>query len=283
MKQKYWVFALFTVLLWALASVLIRLVFSTFSAFELTAARSLISGVILLVVCIIKKLPPPKLRDLPIFFVAGAFGFSFSSVVNNFGLAVVTAATANVALAATPIFTALIARFFLKERIRPLGWVFTGVSFVGILILVLWNGALSINAGVLWILLAAITLSIYNLMQRKLTKRYSALQSCTYCFLASAIQMSPFLPSAFRNMVSAAPIVLLVFIFLMLAASVSYLAWSKAFAIAKRTADVSNFMYLPPFIGAILAFAIFRELPDWGTVIGGVIILFGLWMFEKKA
>ena len=95
--------------------------------------------------------------------------------------------------------------------------------------------------------------------------------------------MSPFLPAAFRNVASATPVVVLVFIYLMLAASISYLAWSKAFAIAKRTADVSNFMYLPPFIAAILAFAIFRELPDWGTVIGGVIILFGLWMFEKKA
>ena len=172
MKQKYWILALFTVFLWALQSVLIRLVFSTFSPFELTAARSLISGVILLIICIIKKIPPPKLRDMPILFVAGALGFSLSAVFNNIGLMTVTAATSNVALSAAPIFSALIASFFLKERIRPLGWVFTGVSFAGMLILVLWNGALSINVGVFWVLLSALTHSIYNLMQRKLAQRY---------------------------------------------------------------------------------------------------------------
>lgn len=284
MKNKYWIYSSITVLVWGSASVLIRLTFGSFSAITLAAARSWIAAIVLLVICIIKKMPPPKLRDVPLFFAAGAIGFTVYSVFFNMGFALVTAATGNVVLAAAPIFSALIALVVFKERIRPLGWVFTGVSFVGILILVLWNGVLSINRGAIWLLIAAILLSAYNLMQRRLTKRYTALQSSAYSLIAAAILMSPFIPGAVRDVAAATPTAIIVLIYIGSCASgIAYMLWSKAFSLAKRTADVANFLYLPPFIAAIIAFFVFSELPDWGTVIGGVVILFGLWMFQKKA
>ena len=273
-----------TVLIWGFASVLIRLTFGSFSAVSLATARCWIAAITLLIICAIKKLPPPKLRDVPIFFVAGAVGFTIYSVFFNMGFSLVGAATGNVILAAGPLFSALIALVIFKERIRPLGWVFSGVSFAGILILVLWNGVLSINLGVIWLLIAAVLLSVYNLMQRRLTQRYTAIQSSAFSITASAILMTPILPSAIKDAVAAPPMAIIVLFGLGIGASgIAYLFWSKAFSLAKRTADVANFMYLPPFIAAIVAFAFFNEIPDWGTVIGGVVILFGLWMFQKKA
>lgn len=283
-KQKYWVFSSITVLIWATGSVLIRLTFGSFSVMTLAVSRIWIAAVTMLIICLINKMPLPRMRDIPIFFIAGAIGFAVYTVVYNLGFSRVTAATGNVVLASGPIFTALIARVFLKERIQPLGWVFTGVSFCGILILVLWNGVLSINSGVLYLLLTAALLSTYNLIQRRLTKRYSALQSCAYSIIASAILMSFFLPSAVGDVAAASPAAVAVLIYLGTCNSgIAYLCWSKAFSLAERTADVANFLYLPPFIGTLLAFAVFNELPDWGTVIGGIVILFGLWMFQKKA
>ena len=285
MKQKYWLYASATVLLWGSASVLIRLTFDSFGALSLTATRSWIAAITLLVVCLIKKLPLPRPRDIPIFLVAGAAGVALQSFFFNMGFALVTAATGNVILASCPIFTALIALVVFRERIRPLGWVFTGVSFAGILILVLWNGVLSINQGVLWVLLSAICLSVYNLTQRHLTAtHYSAVQSSAYSMLAAAILISPVLPSVVRDFSSAPPSAIAVAVYLGAGASgLAFLSWTKAFSLAKRTADVANFLYLPPFIATAFAFAIFGELPDWGTVLGGVVILFGLWMFQKKA
>ena len=284
LKNKFWVYSSLTILIWGLASVIIRLTFGSFSVFTLTAARSWIAAFVSLVICLVKKMPPPKLRDIPIFFISGAVGFAVYSVFFNLGFALVTAATGNVILAAAPIFSALIALVVFKERIRPLGWVFTGVSFIGILILVLWNGMLSINRGVIWLLIAAVLLSAYNLIQRRLTKRYTALQSSAYSLIAAAILMSPFIPGAVRDIAAAPPMAIVTLIYLGACASgIAYLLWTKAFSLAKRTADVANFLYLPPFIATIIAYLIFNELPDWGTVIGGVVILFGLWMFQKKA
>lgn len=284
MKQKYWVFSFITVFIWATGSVVIRLTFDSFSVVTLAVSRIWIAAVTMLIICLVKKLPPPRPRDIPIFFVAGAVGFAVYMVFYNMGFSRVTAATGNVVLSSTPVFTALIAQVFLKERIRPLGWVFTGVSFFGILILVLWNGVLSVNGGVLFLLITAILLCVYNLIQRRLTKRYNAIQSCAYSIIASAIIMSPFLPSAIGDVAAATPGAVAVLVYLGTCNSgIAYLCWSKAFSLADRTADVANFLYLPPFIATLLAFAVFREIPDWGTVVGGAVILFGLWMFQKKA
>ena len=284
MKQKYWIYSSLTVLIWGSGAVLIRLTFGSFSAITLAVSRVWLSAITMLIICAIKKVPPPRLRDFPVFFAAGAVGFSIYTVFYNLGFERVTAATGTVVLASAPIFTALIALVVLKERIKPLGWLFTAVSFVGILILVFWNGDLAVNTGALYLLVAAILLSVYNLIQRKLTQRYSALQSCAYSIIAGAILMSPLLPSIAGDVVAAPPVAIAVLVYLAAGGSgIAYLCWSKAFSLAKRTADVVNFLYLPPFLGALLAFAIFSELPGWGTVVGGAVILFGLWMFQKKA
>ena len=283
-KQKYWVYSSITVFVWGAGSVMIRLTFGSFSAITLAVARVWIAALTLLIICLIKKMPPPRLRDIPIFIASGAIGFAVYYVFYNLGFALVTAATGNVVLASTPLFTSLIALFVYKERIRPLGWVFTGVSFIGILILVLWDGVLSINKGVLYLLITASLISVYNIIQRNLTKRYTSIQCCAYSFFAAAILMSPFLPGAIKDVAVASPGAIIVLFFLgALNSGVAYLCWSKAFSLAKRTADVANFLYLPPFLATLLAFAVFNELPGLGTAIGGVVILFGLWMFQKKA
>ena len=284
LKQKYWVFASITVFLWGSGSVLIRLAFDTFSVTTLATARCYLAAVVMIIICAINKAPLPQLRDIPLFFVAGAVGFSVYMIIYNLGFSRVTAATGNVVMSSSPIFTAVIAQILFKERIRLLGWVFMGVSFVGILILVLWNGVLLINEGVLWLILTAIFLSAYNMIQRRLTRRYTAIQSTAYSLAAGALLLTPFLPGTARDIANTPPIAIAVLLYLGLGGSCfAYLCWSKALSLAKRSADVANFLYLPSFIAAIIAFIIFSEIPDWGTVIGGAFILFGLYMFQKKA
>jgi len=284
MKNKYWIFALMSVVIWGVASVLLRLTFDSFSSITLVTARVWLAAITMIIICRVKKLPPPRLRDFPIFLAGGAIGYAVYLVVQYIGFIYVTAATGNVVLASTTLFTALIALVVFREKIRPLGWLFSGVSFAGLLILVFWNGVLSINIGIVYHLIAALLFSGYCLIQRLMTQRYTAIQCCAYSMTAGAIIMTPFLPDAIRDIAAAPPSAVVTFIYLgTIASGISFTFWSKAFALAKRTADVSNFLFLPPFVASIVAYAFFGELPDWGTVIGGVIIIFGLWMFQKKA
>ena len=284
MKQKYLLYALIPVFFWSLGSVVIRLTFGSLTIINFTAFRSWLGAITLISACLIKRTPLPKKRDIPLFLIAGVVGFAIYTIFFNTGLMFVTAATGNVIMAAVPVFTAVIALITFKERIKLLGWVSIGISFSGVLILLLWNGVLSINVGVLWLIAAAFLNSIYNLIQRKLTRTYSALEGSAYSLIAGAVALSPFLPGAVRELVVAPPVVIAVVLFTgFCSAGLGYLFWTKALAIADRTASVTNLLYLPPFLSAILAYMLFSELPDWGTAVGGVIILAGLWMFQKKA
>jgi drug/metabolite transporter (DMT)-like permease len=112
----------------------------------------------------------------------------------------------------------------------------------------LMNGALSINAGLLWLLLAALLLSAYNLLQRKLTRTYTALQASTYSIFFGTLLLAVFAPRAFRE-ASQAPAAGFVCLAVMgiCSSAVSYVAWSKAFAKAAKTSQVSNYMFITPF------------------------------------
>lgn len=56
--------------------------------------------------------------------------------------------------------------------------------------------------------------------------------------------------------------------------AIAYVAWAKAFAKAKQTSQVSNYMFITPFLTSLLGLLI-AEVPDQSTLVGGTIILFG--------
>ena len=56
--------------------------------------------------------------------------------------------------------------------------------------------------------------------------------------------------------------------------------WSKAFAKAKETSLVSNYMFLTPFLTSLFSFIIIGEIPDGATLLGGLIILAGIFVFN---
>ena len=58
------------------------------------------------------------------------------------------------------------------------------------------------------------------------------------------------------------------------------MAWTKAFAKAKQTSQVSNYMFVTPFLASLLGFLLAGEVPDRATLVGGAIILAGLLLFN---
>ena len=62
--------------------------------------------------------------------------------------------------------------------------------------------------------------------------------------------------------------------------ALAYVSWTKAYAKAKKTSDVSNYMFLTPFLTSFLGFFIAGEVPDRATLIGGAVILTGVLIFN---
>jgi drug/metabolite transporter (DMT)-like permease len=62
--------------------------------------------------------------------------------------------------------------------------------------------------------------------------------------------------------------------------AIAYVAWSRAFALATSTSSVSNYMFVTPFLTGLLGFLIAGEKIELSIVIGGVVILLGLVIFN---
>lgn len=280
-KDSFHPYAMITILFWSLAFVFTRLTLKYFSVYSLSFLRYVAASAALIIVAVFMKMKLPQKKDLLWFLAAGAIGFFYYMIAFNKGVAVVTASTGSVVIATVPVITALLARFVYKEKLHAIQWAAIAVEFAGVLTLTLMNGIFSVNEGILWLLSAAVALSVYNLMQRKLTKTYSALQTSAFSIFAGTILLAVFLPGAAAE-VSRAPGIQLFYVAVLgvFSSAVAYVAWSKAFSKAKQTSQVSNYMFVTPFLTSILGFLIAGEIPDRSTVVGGAIILLGVFVFN---
>lgn len=281
LRNSFHPYAMITIVFWSLAYVLTRLALQYFSAFSLGFLRYFTASCTLAVVAVYTRMKLPHKADLPTFLAAGAAGFFFYMITFNKGQATVTAATGSVVIATAPVITALLARFVYKEKLCGFQWAAVIIEFAGVLVLTLMNGVFSINIGLLWLFLAALALSIYNLLQRLLTNSYNALQTSTFSIFFGTILLAIFLPDSVRE-VSCAPGIQLFYIAVLgiFSSAIAYVSWSKAFTMAKQTSQVSNYMFITPFLTSILGFLIAGEIPDRATLLGGTIIIFGIFVFN---
>lgn len=281
LKDSFHPYAMITIVCWSLAYVLTRLMLQYFSAFSLGFLRYFVASCTLIVIAVFNGMRLPGRKDIPWFLLAGGVGFFFYMIAFNQGQATVTAATGSVVIATVPLITALFARFLYREKLMPFQWFAVFVEFAGVIVLTLMNSTFSVNTGLFWLLLAALALSIYNLLQRKLTQNYTALQVSTYSILCGTGMLTVFAPSAVPE-ISCAPAVQYFYLGILgiCSSAIAYVSWAKAFSKAKQTSQVSNYMFFTPFLTSILGFLLAGEVPDKATFVGGSIILAGVLIFN---
>lgn len=288
-KTSFHFYAWITIIFWALAFVLTKLALKHFSAFGLGFARYFIASIVLIIFLGFNGLKFPKKEDFWLFVSAGATGFFFYMIAFNQGQGLVSAATASIIISTVPVITALLARIVWKEKLKPHQWIATVLEFSGVFIISYLagkaasenTGGFTLNIGLLWLAGAAFSSSIYNLLQKELTKRYSARIATAWGIFFGTIMLGIFAPKAIPETITA-PIIQWVYLLILSIGSgaIAYITWTKAFALAKHTSDVSNYMFLTPLITVVLGLLIANEVPDFATIVGGSIILAGMAVFN---
>lgn len=280
-RDSFHPYAMITILFWSLAYVFTRLALEYFSPFALGFLRYMVAYVTLIAVAVIIKMKLPRKKDLIWFLFAGAVGFFLYIIAFNKGEETVTAATASVVISTVPVITALFARIIYNERPQVVQWIAITIEFAGVAVLSLSEGNFSVSGGLLWLISAAVLLSIYNLLQRKLTKNYSALQTSAFSIFFGTILLAVFLPASVNEVVKAPPVqIFYIAVLGVFSGTIAYLSWSKAFAKAKQTSQVSNYMFITPFLTTLLGFLIAGEIPEQRAMLGGGIILLGVFIFN---
>lgn len=283
-KKKVFGLSFLTVFLWASAFPLTKVAQQQFTSIPLGFLRCTVAAIFLIIIGKCCHIRLPQKKHIPLFFVSGGLGFTGYMITFNTGILTLTSATSSIIIAVTPILTAIVASNLYKEKIKPIGWAAIAAAFIGVLILLLWEGVFSINIGLIWTVGAAIVFCGYNIMTRKLSAMgYNALEIVTYSMICGAILLGSWAGDGLHQLAGASVSHIIALIYLgALPSATAYFTWGKAMSYAERTSEVTNFMFVTPLLSTIMGFIILHEVPNAGTFIGGAIIIISIVVFNLK-
>ena len=280
-KKINWIIyaaAMTTVVLWASGFPTTRYSLSELSVEALMLFRFLVASSTMIVIGVIKKVRIPAKKDMPLILVSGFVGIFLYMLLSKMGTAHVPAGVSSFIVNSAPVFILIMATFFLKEKVKPACWAGVGISLIGLIsVMLVQTSELEANIGVFYLLLSAIILGIYNIVQRVILKKYTAIESTTYSIVIGTLFMLVYIPAFLREIQHTSLSVNLVVIYSgIFPAAIAYLLWNFALSRVEKTTYVTVFAYLIPFFGSLIAFVWLGETFSPWALVGGIVIVGGM-------
>lgn len=268
---------------WASAYVVIRVDIKEFSAGALGLFRY---GVAALVMLVIYLFTPNKtrldLKDFVLIFITGAIGLGLYNILVNQGEVSVPAGAASFIVSTMPVFSVIAACIFLKEKINFFGILGVFISFIGIILLstsqheeAVKISGVSNLAGITCLLLAVACAVFYGLMQKKLLKRFKAIELVCLSIFSAFLAQLIFLKDLAHEIAHASWIGLSLGIYLgVFPAALAYLGYTIALTrLSMIKANMSIFIL--PFIALLMGWIILGEKLSVLGLMGALLALAG--------
>jgi drug/metabolite transporter (DMT)-like permease len=189
-------------------------------------------------------------------------------------------------IATIPVMNAVAAHFMLHDRLPGAGWAGFLVSFAGVVLTVCGDpqkeGAFGLDPRAFIVLIAALSGTLYTVLQKRLFPKYTGLEVAAYStwlgtlpLLFWADTLAAKLPGAEFGAIGAA-VYIGVF-----PAAIAYALFSYALSQTAVT-RVSTYYYLIPGFSFVTAWLWVGEVPTWLTAAGGATTLLGILIVERS-
>ncbi|MGW1729119.1 DMT family transporter [Streptomyces sp. NPDC002306] len=271
------------VVLWASAFPAIRVGVDGLGVAALSLTRLCVAAAALLFIAPFLGVRRPRPRDLPLIALAGATGMTAYQVLLNWGEVHVPAGTASMLIAIAPVFSILLGRVFLSEPVTRRVVAGSGVAIGGCALVALGGGSTALSTGALVVLAAAVVQGAYHCVSKPLLRRYSGLEVATYAMTAGTVLALPLLPATLRALAAAPPEALASAAYLgLLPSAVGFVLWGYAVAQLPLTVSTAA-LYLVPPVAIVVSFVWLSEIPRLLEVVGGVVIIGGVVLINRRS
>ncbi len=291
-RRRAYLEALFAVIAWGGSFIATKVALRDVAPVTVVWLRFAIGWVILGAgMALRRQAQRPHGRDLLYFAFLGFLGISFHQWLQSTGLQTAQASTTSWIVATTPVFIALLGWVALQERLRALQIVGIGLAAAGVL-LVVTRGSLAALAsgsfgtpGDVLILVSAPNWAVFTILSRRGLKLYPATMMMFYVlgfgWLFTTVQFlaGPGLTDVLRLSLQGWWGILFLGVF---CSGLAYIFWYDALQ-TLPAAQAGAFVYLEPFVTVIIAAALLNEAITLPALIGGVVILLGVWLVQRRA
>lgn len=264
-------FCLFT---WAGAYCAIRIAVASYAPQNVSALRFFFASLFMLLFVKKAKLSVPRGMELVRLLCYGFCGIALYNILVCLGEKTVNAGTASFIIGIAPLFTAVMAAFLLKEKIKKREWLALLGAFVGAAIMSLGcTTSFTLSPAILLLLAAAVLSAISIILNKTILNTMRPMESTIYGIWAGTLFLLPFLPGSFQEMSHAPLSATMACVFLgVMPAGLGFMGWS--FILKYTSANkAARFLYLIPVITAFQSSFFLGEPPSMLESIGAILTL----------
>ena len=284
--------ALFAVVIWGGTFIATKIALLEVSPATIVWIRFAI-GVVILggTVLARKQFALPERSDLAYLALLGFIGVTFHQWLQATGLQTAQATTTAWIVATTPVFIALLGWLVLKEKFDWLRVSGIILAAFGVLLIVSKGDLVSLASGSFGtpgdflIFISAINWSVYTVLARRELARHPAARMMFYVMLFGWLfttiwifGFGPGLSEIGRLTIKGWSAILMLGIF---GSGFAYIAYNDALQ-ALPASQLGASLNIEPLVTTLLAAVMIGEAITLLTLLGGAIILFGVWLVNRK-
>lgn len=270
-------YALASVVLYSSSAALVKLLSKHIPTMEIVFFRGIVSLVIVLAYMLISK-EKFKITNKRFWILRGSVG-ALGQVIYIYMITTMKLADMMTITFIVPIFVALFARIFLKEKLSPWFFLAFALSMIGALLVVKPGFQYSLYSLLLGLTMTMFAGSAY------VTTRFLARNNSVFIIVLSFIIFSLIYSTPFMIHHFVVPTLQEVFLAFALGTLVTgaMITLAKAYADEKTSsATISMISYFKMIFALVFGFLFWGELPDYLSIIGSVIIIASTLLLRKR-